>query len=792
MNILSGIKLVKEVLGNKETMMVDVGGGRNDPRPLEENRKYIIPGYQREIKWNNKNVQVLIDDLRDGEKFLGTIILSTSKKGEFEVIDGQQRLSVITLILTYLNSIVSTEKKFYPLCKLENRSFECFSDALNESFDFEKIQKNNKILFDKIIETDFLNQRNDFRRIWLCIKERVDILSQDEQEELIDALLDSSVNVIVNYIGTTKKEKKFCIDYFIDINNKSVNLDSIDFIRAYAFKEDFDKMSEKWIDIQRKCNQINPTVKYLREELYYHYFVCKINNELNFQLTKCIGRDYTTKEEINLSSGKYAVGTSVWYMFSNDKFYSNMLCDLNEFLDFVLMMLKIGSGTDNEFKMYFKKSESEFIDIDTILNAYTIIRAILLNDDVVPKMMIMKLYFEILKVDSLKSSKYKVIYDIFVVANLFSMNGNRKNSEQIGNKLLSQTWDTEIKKYSYKLLCEMYETIDFAKICKIGRSYTIESGQYMARRYYSMMDSFSWDSGNTSPNEKNFMKCNARDSRCNDEHFIVNRGFEYAIYENDGKTVDVQIRLAGKYHKYIATIANYIILDSDFNSTLKNRPVFEKIEMIEHKLQDTNIDSIIPSRQSQLHYYSIKRVLYDNTKYPRNVSAMKEKKDRKAAIKEYYDVYFEDEFIELTNLLKRDDLVIKYAMEYELHKFGMQCEDDVWTKELDNVFANFEVRINEKRKKLEISVELYNPTSGDIPDDEIYKQIVDYTEQRFYEILRKKPCVQSSLEYGFDYDESFCFTVDMKASISSVQKVIEATNAISTELCEEKYCRVGE
>ena len=88
----------------------------------------------------------------------------------------------------------------------------------------------------------------------------------------------------------------------------------------------------------------------------------------------------------------------------------------------------------------------------------------------------------------MKSSKYKVIYDIFAIANLFSMNGvNNKNSEQIGNRLLPQNWESEIKKYSYKLLQEMYDTIDFGKICKTGRSYTVYSGQYMARRYYNMM-----------------------------------------------------------------------------------------------------------------------------------------------------------------------------------------------------------------------------------------------------------------------------------------------------------------
>ena len=791
-SIISGIKLIREIFSTEKTVLVDVGGGRYDDRQLEENRKYIIPGYQREIKWDNEKVQILIDDLKEGDKFLGTIILSTSKSGEFEVIDGQQRLSVITLLLTYLNNVVSEGKKLFPLCQIQNGTFKCFSEALNESFDYEKIEKSNISLYEKIIENDVLSQKDDFRRIWLCIRERLDRMLPDDQEDLMDSLLDSSVNVIVNYIGKTKKEKKFCIDYFIDINNKSVDLDSIDFIRAYAFKEDFDRMSEKWIDIQNKCREINnKRVKYSRDELFYHYFICKINKELDYKLTKCLTRkEYATKEEIILSNGNYAAGTSVWYMFSNNRFYSGMLYDLNDFLDFILMILRIGNGFDDDFKKYFKKSEMEYISTDTLSNAHNIIKTVLLNDDVVPKMMIMKLYFEILKEPFVKSSKYKVIYDIFAIANLFSMNGvNNKNSEQIGNRLLPQNWESEIKKYSYKLLQEMYDTTDFGKICKIGRSYTVESGQYMARRYYSMMDTFSWDSGNVSPNEKEFMKSHTRAGRCNDEHFIINRNYEYALYEMDGEMVDVKIKLLARNKKYIATIANYIVMDSSFNSRLKNRPVYEKIEMIENELKNVPIDSIIPSRQSQLHYYCIKKVFFDNTKYPKNLSTLSKKKEKKDALKNYYELHFEDEFIELINLLKREDLVIKYAMEYELKKYGFESEDDSWTLYLDNVFSNFEIVIDEKHKKLKASVELYNPTSADNPDDKIYGMILDYTEKRFYEIIRKKTCIQSSRDYGNDYDESCYFHFDIETAISSVKEFIAATYTISKELGDEKFLK---
>ena len=101
---LSGIKKVEEVLSCESVIIYDIPkGGRPRTVSLDENRKYIVPGYQREIRWSTENVQVLIDDLKKGSKFLGIITLSTSKPKEFELIDGQQRLTTIYLIYRFMN-----------------------------------------------------------------------------------------------------------------------------------------------------------------------------------------------------------------------------------------------------------------------------------------------------------------------------------------------------------------------------------------------------------------------------------------------------------------------------------------------------------------------------------------------------------------------------------------------------------------------------------------------------------------------------------------------------------------
>lgn len=98
----------------------DIDGKGRTLWELFDNRRYDIDNYQREYKWQTKQLVELIDDLcgkfleyyevgqeRDavakyGHYFLGSIILS-QKKGQSYIIDGQQRLTTLTLFLIYLH-----------------------------------------------------------------------------------------------------------------------------------------------------------------------------------------------------------------------------------------------------------------------------------------------------------------------------------------------------------------------------------------------------------------------------------------------------------------------------------------------------------------------------------------------------------------------------------------------------------------------------------------------------------------------------------------------------------------
>jgi hypothetical protein len=107
---------VREIRGDAKTIRQLLGGA-----------KYAIDYYQREYRWQTKHVSELINDLADkflesyeeahersavadyGHYFLGSIIIS-DKDGHKFIIDGQQRLTSLTLLLIRLHRLLDDDE----------------------------------------------------------------------------------------------------------------------------------------------------------------------------------------------------------------------------------------------------------------------------------------------------------------------------------------------------------------------------------------------------------------------------------------------------------------------------------------------------------------------------------------------------------------------------------------------------------------------------------------------------------------------------------------------------------
>jgi len=108
--------------------MTEMLGRAKNIRALLSGSKFAIDYYQREFRWERKQVTELLDDLCDkflqshepgnersavehyGHYFLGSIIIS-DKDGRKFIIDGQQRLTSLTLVLIHIYRQIESEEQ---------------------------------------------------------------------------------------------------------------------------------------------------------------------------------------------------------------------------------------------------------------------------------------------------------------------------------------------------------------------------------------------------------------------------------------------------------------------------------------------------------------------------------------------------------------------------------------------------------------------------------------------------------------------------------------------------------
>ena len=115
-------------------------------REILSKDEYVIPMYQRNFAWEDKEILQLIDDVLDFQNksrnidnyYIGSLVVYYQKdKNRYEVIDGQQRLTTLTLLVIYLKSKLSIDCAWYQTLNL---SFECRESSTNTLIELFKVK----------------------------------------------------------------------------------------------------------------------------------------------------------------------------------------------------------------------------------------------------------------------------------------------------------------------------------------------------------------------------------------------------------------------------------------------------------------------------------------------------------------------------------------------------------------------------------------------------------------------------------------------------------------------------
>lgn len=214
------------------------------------NKKYTIDYFQREYKWQQFHIEQLIADLETSfflnydpsherqevsnynSYYLGPIVLS-NKDGKRSVIDGQQRLTSLTIFLIYLNNLQKDLPKTINLDAL------IYSETYGEkSFNLDVPERKNCL--DALYLTGEYTVKDSDDETVKNIAERYDDIQELFPDELKGAALPFFIdwliqNVVLVVITAYSDDNAYTI--FETMNDRGLNLTPSEMLKGYLLSK---------------------------------------------------------------------------------------------------------------------------------------------------------------------------------------------------------------------------------------------------------------------------------------------------------------------------------------------------------------------------------------------------------------------------------------------------------------------------------------------------------------------------------------------------------------------------
>lgn len=217
---------------------------------LEIEGKFFVPDYQRGYRWGEDVVKQLLDDIKkNGEiknqiYYLQPIVVKARKEGDYELIDGQQRLTTLYLILKYLSKYLPDIKIGY---EIHYETRESTHDYL-QNIDPEKSEEN--------IDFFFVNQAYNTIKNWF----------NEDTEKCEDFL--EQIKKYVKIIWYEPEEEISGEELFTRLNIGRIPLTNSELIRALFLSRNNGVTHEKQLEISTEWDKIE---KELRSSAFWAF-----------------------------------------------------------------------------------------------------------------------------------------------------------------------------------------------------------------------------------------------------------------------------------------------------------------------------------------------------------------------------------------------------------------------------------------------------------------------------------------------------------------------------------------
>ncbi len=227
---------------------------------LLQGQSFSIDEYQREYKWGRENIEELLTDLREKfyscyqdddqtkdvsgyeDYFLGSIIVS-KRNGKHYLVDGQQRVTSLTLLLIYLNH--KTAAIGHPVS--ENLKPLIYSDNFGE-LNFNLDIPERLPVIEALFKAEPYNAESQDESIQTMYERYQDIEAIDLADDLGDALPHFCYWLInrVGLIEIATDDDRSAYAIFETMNDRGKPLSPVDMLKAYLLAPvvDRDKRAE--------------------------------------------------------------------------------------------------------------------------------------------------------------------------------------------------------------------------------------------------------------------------------------------------------------------------------------------------------------------------------------------------------------------------------------------------------------------------------------------------------------------------------------------------------------------
>lgn len=275
-------------------------------------KRFRVPAYQRSYAWEVEHVEALVMDVSDAikskerEYFLGSIVATGPIDRRFEVVDGQQRLTTVSLLISairdrfrsegdteaetsirndFLASVDRKTKEREPRLILNEVDDELYQELIDDrsAIDLKKYQRQShkRLLKASSYLTDFVDK--------LCQE------AHDSEETLHEWLdyLETNLKIIV--VQAPDDTNAFII--FETLNDRGLELAISDLLKNYLFHRSGDKIADtkdRWLTMVATLESASDdplVVTYLR-----HFAMSKYGLIREKELFGVIKRKITSKK----------------------------------------------------------------------------------------------------------------------------------------------------------------------------------------------------------------------------------------------------------------------------------------------------------------------------------------------------------------------------------------------------------------------------------------------------------------------------------------------------------------